>query len=132
MPSQFRFFGSSSKPETPQVGSETSPNGTPPPDAIRNAIAVPAAQPIEPPATVPAPTDDNEVGSGLHQVIKSTDSWFNSELSQLEQFAVAQGAEWAKAGIPRQEAPIKGELPIEATLKARASEIFQEWIARTK
>jgi len=132
MPSQFRFFGSNSQPETPQVGNETSPNGTPPPDAIRNAIAVPTVQPSESPATVPQPTDDNEVDSGLQQVIKSTDSWFNSELSQLEQFAVAQGAEWAKAGIPRQDAPLKGELPIEATLKARASEIFQEWIARTK
>jgi len=129
---EFRYFGPSSKPETPQISSEASPNGTLPPDILRNAIALPTARPIEPPATVPEPTDDNQVGSGLHEVIKSTDSWFNSELSQLEKFAAAQGVEWAKAGIPRQDAPFKGELPIEATLKARASEIFQEWIARIK
>jgi hypothetical protein len=129
---EFRYFGPSSKPETPQISSGTSPNGTPLPEAFRNAVALPTAQPIEPPVTVPEPVDENEIGSGLHEVVKSTDSWFNSELSQLEKFAVAQGVEWAKAGIPRQDAPFKGELPIEATLKARASEILQEWIARTK
>jgi len=132
MPSQFRFFGPSSKPETADVSSETSPNGAPLADALRNAVALPSARPIEPPGTVPEPAEDNEVGTGLHDVIKGTDSWFNSELSQLEKFAVAQGVEWAKAGIPRQDTPLKGELPIEATLKARASEIFQKWIARTK
>jgi hypothetical protein len=130
MPSQFRFFGLNSN--SPQNNNETSRNGAPAADNIRNAIAPTKAEGVEPPGAIPEPPDDNDIGAGLHEVIKSTDFWFNYQLSLLEKFAVTEAVEWAKAGIPRQGAPLEGELPIETSLKARASEIFQEWIGRIK
>ena len=132
MPSQFRFFGLSSDPVRLQNNSEMSRNGPPPADSIQNPVAPAIAHGVELPGEIPEPQDDNDVGSGLHEVIKSTDFWFNYQLSLLEKFAVAEAVEWAKAGIPRQDAPLEGELPIDTTIKARASEIFQEWIARIK
>jgi hypothetical protein len=78
------------------------------------------------------PADPRSTTSGLHDVVKSTDFWFNYELSLLEKYAVTSAVQWAQAGIPRQDAPAEGELPVETPLKARASEIFQGWIARIK
>ncbi len=132
MPSQFRFFGLNSSSDIPQNNNETTRNGAPAADTIRNVVAPAAVQALGTVGAIPEPPDDNDVGSGLHEVIKSTDFWFSYQLSLLEKFAVAEAVEWAKAGIPRQDAPLAGELPIETTLKARASEIFQEWIARIK
>jgi hypothetical protein len=131
MPSRFRFFGLNSNADSFQNNGETS-HGAPAGNAISNALA-PAIPPLaEPPGPAPESLDDSDVGAGLHEVIKSTDFWFNYQLSLLEKFAMAEAVEWAKAGIPRQDAPLEGELPIETTLKARASEIFQQWIARVK
>ncbi len=132
MPSQFRFFGSSPKPDTQAANGEPGRNGTSIVETIRNVVAPSSSEVIDPPGLVAELPDDNNHGSGLHDVIKNTDFWFNYELSLLEKYAVAQAVEWSKAGIPRQDAPLEGELPIETTLKARASEIFQEWIARVK
>jgi hypothetical protein len=132
MPSQFRFFGSGLKPDTQSTNGEPSGNGTSIVETIRNVVAPSSSEVIDPPSLVAEPPDDNNHVSGLHDVIKNTDFWFNYELSLLEKYAVAQAVEWSKAGIPRQDAPLEGELPIETTLKARASEIFQEWIGRVK
>lgn len=132
MPSQFRFFGLNSNSDSPQNSNETNRDSAPAVDATRNAVAPVTAQAVELSSAIPRPPEDSVVDSGLHEVIKNTDFWFNYQLSLLEKFAVTEALEWAKAGIPRQDAPLEGELPIESSLKARASEIFQEWIARTK
>lgn len=132
MPSQFRFFGLNSQSDGPPTKNEASGNGAPAADTIRDAVAPATTEGVELPGAIAEPQEENDLNSGLHQVIKSTDFWFNYQLSLLEKFAVAEAVEWAKAGIPRQDAPLEGELPIETILKARASEIFQEWIARIK
>ena len=132
MPSQFRFFGAKSNYHAAPKATEPGQNGTALIDTIRNAVAPATIQVVDQPNTVQEPSEDNGAGSGLHEVIKSTDFWFNYQLSVLEKYAVAEAIQWANAGIPRQEAPLEGELPIETILKARASEIFQEWIARIK
>jgi hypothetical protein len=131
MPSQFRFFGSSPRPDTLQVSSETSASGTSLLNGIRNVVA-PLAQEVESHNVVAEPPEDNGVASGLHEVIKSTDVWFNYQLSLLEKAAVSEAVASATAGIPRQDAPSEGELEIEKVLKARAAELFQEWIVRVK
>jgi len=131
MPSQFRFFGERPEPDAKQGNNETSESGKSLPEASRIAIAPqPELRVIEPTGAAPELTDERSDSSGLHEIVKSTDYWFNYELSLLEKNAVTSAVQWAQAGIPRQDAPIDGELPIETTLKARASEIFQEWIAR--
>ncbi|HLJ88872.1 MAG TPA: hypothetical protein VKZ53_18785 [Candidatus Angelobacter sp.] len=132
MPSQFRFFGLNSTSDNPHNNNGTSSNGAPAASFVHNAGSHAPAHGIEPAGSAPDPSDDNDIGAGLHEVIKSTDFWFNYQLSLLEKFAVSEAEEWAKAGIPRQDAPVVGELPIESSLKARGAEIFQEWIARIK
>lgn len=148
MPSQFRFFASSPKPA--DVNGEPSANGDPSTNGAQNANATSLFRSIrnattaeqrpiessganpESPTAETEPQDENSTVSGLHDVIKNTDYWFNYELSLLEKYAVEQAVEWAKSGIPRQDAPLEGELPIDTILKARATEIFQEWFARVK
>jgi hypothetical protein len=99
---------------------------------IRNGVAPRSAETTDQQSEPALESQEEGGGSGLHDVIKATDVWFNYQLSLLEKFAVTQAEEWAKAGIPRQDAPVEGELPVETNLKARAEEIFQEWIARTR
>jgi hypothetical protein len=139
MPSQFRS-GSSPQSETPPVSklSDVLPvessksNANFWLDSIRSAFSNQASQASESADAPPEPVEEAGFGSGLHHIIKSVDVWFNYQLSLLEKFAVAEGIRWAEAGIPRQDAPAIHELPIETTLKARAFEIYQEWIARVK
>src|SRR4051794_31934650 len=131
MPSQFRSFSSAadSSPESPDNSEVTSSNLSS--NGDHPAIAPQAPEPDA--KTTPAfseTVEERSIASGLHEVVKSTDFWFNLELSLLEKYAVTSAGQWAQAGIPRQDAPLEGELPIETTLRARASEIFQEWIAR--
>lgn len=132
MPSQFRSFNSSLEPDTPQLNGEPSTNGTSLLDRIKKMVSRGSTEPMETTETAAQPSDDDGAASWLHEIIKSTDFWFNYELSLLEKYAITEAVESAKAGIPRQDAPLERELPIETTLKARASEIFQEWIARVK
>jgi hypothetical protein len=133
MPSQFRFLGSD-----PQAAPPRPDNFSAVPSESLSDVGSPAVTPqtaeqhggtITP---ISEPPDERSTTSGLHDVVKSTDFWFNYELSLLEKYAVTSAAQWAQAGIPRQDAPVEGELPIETSLKARASEIFQGWIARIR
>ena len=133
MPSQFRFFDSDPQSAAPLQDSSnavpinsSSDGGTP---AVAQQTAERDAAMTTP---ISEPSDERSTASGLHEVVKSTDFWFNYELSLLEKYAVASAVQWAQAGIPRQDAPVEGELPIETTLKARASEIYQGWIARIR
>ena len=129
MPSQ-RFLGSeaSSVLDLQNGSSETI---APPPVTESSAHILPS-QTLPLPANAEAVDDNQGPSSGLHDVVKKTDFWFNIQLSQLEKYAVDMAVAWANAGIPRQDAPLDGELPIETTLKARAQETFREWIARVK
>lgn len=132
MPSQFRSFNSNAEPDAPQLNSEPIPNGTSLLDRIKKIVSRPSTEAMERTEGAAHGPDDDGAASWLHEIIKSTDYWFNYELSLLEKYAVSEALESAKAGIPRQDAPLERELPIETTLKARALEIFQEWIARVK
>lgn len=40
--------------------------------------------------------------------------------------------QWAQAGLPRSDAPPAGELPPEQALRCRASELFTQWVQKTK
>jgi len=137
MPSQFRFFESkaprSQRPEiTSEPASTSAADGSSLLQTIRNGVAPRSAGTTDQQSDPALEAQEEGGGSGLHDVIKATDVWFNYQLSLLEKSAVTQAEEWAKAGIPRQDAPLEGELPVEANLKARAEEIFQEWIARIR
>jgi len=133
MPSQFRFFGSDS-----QTAPLLPDNSSAVPSESLSGVGTPTVTPQTPvqdertTTPISEPPDERNATSGLHDVVKSTDFWFNYELSLLEKYAVTSAAQWAQAGIPRQDAPVEGELPIETSLKARASEIFQGWIARIR
>jgi hypothetical protein len=131
MPSQFRFFGSDPQPAPLPVD-----NPTAVPIESLSDDGTSAPQTAEQDAGTFTPTseklDERSATSGLHDVVKSTDFWFNYELSLLEKYAVTSAVQWAQAGLPRQDAPVEGELPIETSLKARAAELFQGWIARIK
>jgi hypothetical protein len=133
MPSQFRFFGSHPQPASPIPDNSSGVPRESLSDVDTLAAAPKTAE--QDAGTIPPmsePQDDRSTAPGLHDVVKSTDFWFNYELSLLEKYSVTSAVQWAQAGIPRQDAPIEGELPIETTLKARASEIFQGWIARIR
>lgn len=137
MPSQFRFFESKSpRSEVPEITSEpastSTADGSSLLQTIRNGVAPRSAGTTDQQSEAALEAQEESGGSGLHDVIKATDVWFNYQLSLLEKSAVTQAEEWAKAGIPRQDAPLEGELPVETNLKARAEEIFQEWIARIR
>ena len=130
MPSQFRFLGSeASSVLDMQKGS---PETIAPPPLTESSAHILPSQTPPLPAYAEAVDDNQGPSSGLHDVVKKTDFWFNIQLSQLEKYAVDMAVAWANAGIPRQDAPLDGELPIETTLKARAQETFREWIARVK
>jgi hypothetical protein len=133
MPSQFRFGRSEPPSSSPKLDNSSVVTNDAEPNV---SIPVVAPQMAELEARTPDPMsespDELSTTSGLHDVVKSTEFWFNYELSLLEKYAVTSAMQWAQAGIPRQDAPLGGELPIETTLKARASEIFQGWIARMK
>src|SRR4051812_35686026 len=123
MPSQFRFFGSNPEPTQALFDSSAVTPSEPSPDATRANVGS-LTDEHDNRTTVPAsePPDQRNDSFGLHEVVKSTDFWFSYELSLLEKYAVNSAVQWAQAGIPRQDAPVEGELPIETTLKARASE----------
>ena len=130
MPSRFRFLGSeASSVLDMQKGS---PETIAPPPLTESSAHILPSQTPPLPAYAEAVDDNQGPSSGLHDVVKKTDFWFNIQLSQLEKYAVDMAVAWANAGIPRQDAPLDGELPIETTLKARAQETFREWIARVK
>lgn len=97
-------------------------------DSVVPAVA---AAPMAP-AAAPEP-DISEVSfkGGHHEEIKKSDFGFNMNLSALERFAREQAQAHAQAGLPRMNAPTSEELPIEAVLRARASELFVDWKTRS-
>src|SRR5215469_11655140 len=101
MPSQ-RFLGSeaSSVLDLQNGSSETI---APPPVTESSAHILPS-QTLPLPANAEAVDDNQGPSSGLHDVVKKTDFWFNIQLSQLEKYAVDMAVAWANAGIPRQDA----------------------------
>lgn len=129
MPSQFRFFSSGPSSDVPKNDAETV---TPPPVGVSTIPTYQQIQPQQPPMSAEEADDSASSPSGLHEVVKKTDYWFNFQISQLEKYAVEMAVAWANAGIPRQDAPLDGELPIETTLKARAQETFRDWVSRVK
>ncbi len=93
-------------------------------------------------ATKPAPDADDAddaLGSatgmpsvaGLRGITAPIDKWFALEVHALENEAKESAANWAQAGIPRQDAIPEGELPPEQALHRRASEIFTQWVQNT-
>lgn len=135
MPSQFRFLGS-----TPTVDNNTS-DAVPPTaktgagapfllNGLKNAFHPQHTANGSVLSDTTETPDDAMASSGLYGVIKSTNFWFNLQLSQLEKFAVQQAEDCAKVNLPHTEVPVEHELPIETTFKERAREIYKEWISR--
>ena len=69
--------------------------------------------------------------AGLRGVTAPIDKWFALEVHALENEAKESAANWAQAGIPRQDAIPEGELPPEQALHRRGSEIFTQWVQKT-
>ncbi|MGH7480993.1 MAG: hypothetical protein ACRELV_02480 [Longimicrobiales bacterium] len=69
-------------------------------------------------------------GGGLSAITRGLDRWFAIEVQELEKEARESAAEWARAGLPRADAPQEGELPPEQALRRRASEIFTQWVQK--
>lgn len=92
-------------------------------------------------ATAPAPRPEHDVDTvaetgmpttaGLRGVTAPIDKWFALEVHALENEARESAANWAQAGIPRQDAIPEGELPPEQALHRRGSEIFTQWVQKT-
>jgi hypothetical protein len=84
------------------------------------------------PAPASGTDDDRDVAKGLHAVLRRTDYWFNMELHDLEKSAQQQATEHANAGLPRIDAPILDELPVEVVLRERATRLYLEWSERVQ
>ncbi|HEU4993764.1 MAG TPA: hypothetical protein VFT29_03060 [Gemmatimonadaceae bacterium] len=103
---------------TPKAWSSTSANG-----AGRPVTINPPLVPLE---------EEAADGSGVHDVLKKTNFWFNRELYQLEQEALRQGGEWAMKGVPHPSVKRDEPLPVEKVLIARSRETYRQWIERVR
>ncbi|MDT7818292.1 MAG: hypothetical protein QOJ42_8208 [Acidobacteriaceae bacterium] len=83
-------------------------------------------------ASSPEPTEERVPDSGLHGILKSTDYWFNYELSLLEREAKESASSHARAGLPRQDVPVTDELDVEKVLRTKASQLFDQWAERVR
>jgi hypothetical protein len=70
--------------------------------------------------------------TGLHDILTSCEIGFGYGLSSLEKFAIGLAQDHARAGLPRQDVPSNEELEPEQVLRARAAELFVEWVSKVR
>ncbi len=80
-----------------------------------------------------APAEETgDVAGGIHEITKATDSWFEREVSGLEQDARSLAANWAGKGLPRHDVGRSGPLEVELYLAGRCAETFRQWVDRVR
>jgi hypothetical protein len=68
--------------------------------------------------------------TGVHDVVKSVDVWFEIEASRIEKEARAFAQQWADANLPNPNEHREQVLEPEQILAQRASELWQQWGTR--
>ena len=100
-----------------------------PPGALPNN----APAPMVPVGTTPSVVDEDTlpgVFSGVHDVTKNVDYWFNRELYEIEREANRLAAEWAQSNLPTLTEEGEQVLAPESYLARRCGELWQAWPQR--
>jgi hypothetical protein len=69
---------------------------------------------------------------GVHALTKTTDFWFDLEVSRIERKAVEEAVKWAQAGLPRHDLSMEEDLPVETSLTKLCVETYRRWIEKVK
>jgi hypothetical protein len=109
---------------------------TPPPDTVdQGAMTTRIGEPTDghPPDKESFPDEgDGELGSfsGVHDVQKTVDHWFEREVHEIEKEADRYAVAWAQENLPTLTDDTQNVLPPEAVLMKRAGELWQRWPER--
>lgn len=91
-------------------------------------------EPPEPPEPPDEPQEAEESGtfSGVHDVQKSVDYWFEREVNEIEREADRLASDWADENLPTLTESGAEVLPPEQMLESRCGELWQRWPTRSE